>query len=118
VKERVLMAAAALKLGEQKGEKMGLPCEKDTDNQPGQINQESKGATQDSEPQNMKSEMQMSGKCVISVFNVYFISTYKYVFYGISFSCSYMTSLSLEENQVHLIILCTQYVLKNGSNCS
>ncbi|XDV41432.1 hypothetical protein PO909_010309 [Leuciscus waleckii] len=44
------MAAAALKLGEQKGEKMGLPCEKNTDNQPGQINQESKGATQDSEP--------------------------------------------------------------------
>jgi len=117
VKERVLMAAAALKLGEQKGEKMGLPCEKDTDNQPGQINQESKGATQNSEPQNMKSEMQMSGKCVISEFNVYFISSYKYVFYGFSFSCSYMTSLSLEENQVHLIILCTQYVLKNGSNC-
>ncbi|KAK7133784.1 hypothetical protein R3I94_015600 [Phoxinus phoxinus] len=54
------MAAAALKLGEQKGEKMGLPCEKNTDNQPGQINQESKGATQDSEPQKIESEMQMS----------------------------------------------------------
>lgn len=75
VKEQVLMAAAALKLGEQKGEKMGLPCEKNTDNQPGQINQESKGATQDSEPQKMESEMQMSGKRVISVFNVCFISS-------------------------------------------
>uniref|UniRef100_A0A8C1JH72 General transcription factor IIIC, polypeptide 2, beta n=1 Tax=Cyprinus carpio TaxID=7962 RepID=A0A8C1JH72_CYPCA len=42
------MAAAALKLGEQKGEKMGLPCEKDTDDQSAQINHESKGATQDS----------------------------------------------------------------------
>lgn len=87
MKEQVLMAAAALKLGEQKGEKMGLPCEKNTDNQPGQINQESKGATQDSEPQKMESEMQMSGKRVISVFNVCFISSYKDVFfYGFSFS--------------------------------
>ncbi|XP_016324770.1 general transcription factor 3C polypeptide 2-like isoform X2 [Sinocyclocheilus anshuiensis] len=42
------MATAALKLGEQKGEKMGLPCEKDTDDQSAQINLESKGATQDS----------------------------------------------------------------------
>ncbi|XP_067274009.1 general transcription factor 3C polypeptide 2 [Pseudorasbora parva] len=45
------MAAAALKLGEQKGEKMGLPCEKNTDNQPGQINHESKGETKESEIQ-------------------------------------------------------------------
>uniref|UniRef100_A0A671QGD0 Uncharacterized protein n=1 Tax=Sinocyclocheilus anshuiensis TaxID=1608454 RepID=A0A671QGD0_9TELE len=42
------MAAAALKLSEQKGEKMGLPCEKDTDDQPAQINHENKGAAQDS----------------------------------------------------------------------
>uniref|UniRef100_A0A673LUC9 General transcription factor 3C polypeptide 2-like n=1 Tax=Sinocyclocheilus rhinocerous TaxID=307959 RepID=A0A673LUC9_9TELE len=42
------MVAAALKLGEQKGEKMGLPCEKDTDDQSAQINLESKGATKDS----------------------------------------------------------------------
>lgn len=53
------MAAAALKSAKQKGEKMGLPCEKNTDDQ---INHESKGATQDSEPQKMESEMQMSGK--------------------------------------------------------
>uniref|UniRef100_A0A8C1EMF7 General transcription factor IIIC, polypeptide 2, beta n=1 Tax=Cyprinus carpio carpio TaxID=630221 RepID=A0A8C1EMF7_CYPCA len=42
------MAAAALKLGELKGEKMGLPCEKDTDDQSAQINHESKGAARDS----------------------------------------------------------------------
>uniref|UniRef100_A0A672RYC2 General transcription factor 3C polypeptide 2-like n=1 Tax=Sinocyclocheilus grahami TaxID=75366 RepID=A0A672RYC2_SINGR len=42
------MAAAALKLGEQKGKKMGLLCEKDTDDQSAQINLESKGVTQDS----------------------------------------------------------------------
>ncbi|XP_026070429.1 general transcription factor 3C polypeptide 2-like isoform X1 [Carassius auratus] len=61
------MAAAALKLGKQKGEEMGLPCEKDTDDRSAQINHESKGATQDSgevldssEPQNMMQlEMQM-----------------------------------------------------------
>ncbi|KAK2883984.1 hypothetical protein Q8A67_017621 [Cirrhinus molitorella] len=61
------MAAAALKLGEQKGEKMGLPCEKDTDDKPVQINHESKGATQDSVEvldslQKMESEMQMPGQ--------------------------------------------------------
>lgn len=55
------MAASALKLGEQKSEKMGLPFEKNTDNQPGQINHESKGETQDLEPQKMESEMQKSG---------------------------------------------------------
>ncbi|XP_052443079.1 general transcription factor 3C polypeptide 2 isoform X2 [Carassius gibelio] len=42
------MAAVALKLGEQKGEKMGLPSENDTDDQPAHINHESKEAAQDS----------------------------------------------------------------------
>lgn len=69
VEEQVLMAAVALKLGEQKGETMGLPCEKDTGDQPAQINHESKGAAQDSgevldssESQKMEPEMQMPGK--------------------------------------------------------
>lgn len=69
MEEQVLMAAAALKLGEQKGEKMGLPCEKGTDDQPAQINHESKGAAQDSgevlnssESQKMESEMHRPGK--------------------------------------------------------
>ncbi|XP_067239260.1 general transcription factor 3C polypeptide 2 isoform X1 [Chanodichthys erythropterus] len=53
------MAAAALKSAEQKGGKMGLPCEKNTDDQ---INHESKGATLDSEPQKIESEMQLAGK--------------------------------------------------------
>ncbi|KAF4099746.1 general transcription factor 3C polypeptide 2 [Onychostoma macrolepis] len=63
------MAAAALKLGEQKGEKMGLPCEKDRDEQPAQNNHESKEAVQDSrevldssELQKMEPEMQMPGQ--------------------------------------------------------
>lgn len=71
------MAAAALKLGEQKGEKMGLPCEKDTDDKPAQINHEGEGATQDSgevldslESQKMESEMQMAAKhCYINCYN-------------------------------------------------
>lgn len=65
MEERVLMAAAALKLGEQKGEKMGLPCEKGTDEQPAQINHESKGAGEvlnSSESQKMESEMHRPGK--------------------------------------------------------
>ncbi len=65
----MLMAAAALKLGEQKSEKMGLPCEKDTNDQPATINHESKGAALDSgevldssESQKMEPEGQMPGK--------------------------------------------------------
>lgn len=56
------MAAGAHGLGKLKGEKMGLPCEKDADDQPGHINNESKEESEDSQPQKINADTQMSGK--------------------------------------------------------
>nr|AAI59229.1 Si:ch211-245h14.3 protein [Danio rerio] len=54
------MAAGALNLGKLMGEKMGLPCEKDTDDRPGHFNHEGKEESEDSKPKKIKADTQLS----------------------------------------------------------